>query len=196
MPPCLTLSIITYGSRVKWSNPWNGGMPFPTPRCSSYWKGNLRVAFDYGRQFYLHFLQILRRGYGGWACCVLLDIVQRANIHRNCAWESMAGCSRVSFSVVGVVNWSNFSVKLVCSHRLQSLWLKINGHWTMVKGDPIAPFSITTTLMCRGGSNSILWIASLTLESYLIGPTVKQNVIKYKFLSLRYEATWNWTLVS
>ena len=34
MPPYLTLSIIMYGSRVKWSNPWKGVAPSPTPRCS------------------------------------------------------------------------------------------------------------------------------------------------------------------
>ena len=27
MPPCLTLSIIRYGSRVKWSNPGKGVVP-------------------------------------------------------------------------------------------------------------------------------------------------------------------------
>ena len=40
MPPCLTLSIIRYGSRVKWSNPRKGVAPFPTPWCSSYRKGS------------------------------------------------------------------------------------------------------------------------------------------------------------
>ena len=34
MPPCLTLSILRYGSRVKWSNPGKGVAPFPTPWCS------------------------------------------------------------------------------------------------------------------------------------------------------------------
>ena len=34
MPPCLTLSIIRYGSRVKWSNPGRGVAPSPTPWCS------------------------------------------------------------------------------------------------------------------------------------------------------------------
>ena len=48
--PCLTLSIIRYVSRVKWSNPRKGVAPFPTARCSSYWKGNLHVTLDYGRQ--------------------------------------------------------------------------------------------------------------------------------------------------
>ena len=49
IPPCLTLSIIRYGSRVKWSNPGNGVAPSPTPWCSSYRKGSLRVSLDYGR---------------------------------------------------------------------------------------------------------------------------------------------------
>ena len=31
----------------------NRVVPFSTPRCSSYWKGNLRVTLDYGRQLYL-----------------------------------------------------------------------------------------------------------------------------------------------
>ena len=50
MPPCLTLSIIRYGSRIKWSNPGKGVAPSPTYLCSSYWKGSLRVTLDYGRQ--------------------------------------------------------------------------------------------------------------------------------------------------
>ena len=54
MPPCLTLSIIRYGSRVKWSNPGKGVVPSPTPRCSSYRKGSLRVTLDYVRQLYLY----------------------------------------------------------------------------------------------------------------------------------------------
>ena len=50
MLPCLALGVIRYGSRVKWNNPENGVASFPTPRCSSYWKGSIRVAFDWGRQ--------------------------------------------------------------------------------------------------------------------------------------------------
>ena len=50
MPPCLTLSIIRYGSRVKWSNPEKGVAPSPTPWCSSY-----RVTLDYGRQLYFRY---------------------------------------------------------------------------------------------------------------------------------------------
>ena len=53
MPPCLTLSIIRYGSRVKQSNPVKGVAPSPTPWCCSYRKGSLRGTPDYGRQLYL-----------------------------------------------------------------------------------------------------------------------------------------------
>ena len=52
MPPCLALSIIRLRSRVKWSNSGKGVAPFSTPRCSSYWKGSLLIALDYGRQPY------------------------------------------------------------------------------------------------------------------------------------------------
>ena len=42
MPPCLTLSIIRYGSRVKCCNPGKVVPPSPTPWCSSYRKRSLR----------------------------------------------------------------------------------------------------------------------------------------------------------
>ena len=47
MSTCLTLSITRYVSRLKWSNPGKGVVPFPTPRCSSYRKRNLLVILDY-----------------------------------------------------------------------------------------------------------------------------------------------------
>ena len=47
MPPCLTLSIIRYGSRVKWSSPGKGVVCFPAPLCNSYWRGSLWVPLDY-----------------------------------------------------------------------------------------------------------------------------------------------------
>ena len=46
MSPCLTLSIIRNGLRVKWSNPGKGVAPSLTPQCSSYRKGSLRVTLD------------------------------------------------------------------------------------------------------------------------------------------------------
>ena len=51
MPPCLTLSIIRYRSRAKWSNLGKGVAP--TPWYSSYRKRSLKVTIDYSRQLYL-----------------------------------------------------------------------------------------------------------------------------------------------
>ena len=56
MPPCSTLSIISYGSRVKWRNLGKGIAAYRTHRCCSYWKGSLRVAHDNGRQVNFFFL--------------------------------------------------------------------------------------------------------------------------------------------
>ena len=55
IPPCLTLSIIRYISRIKWSNPEKGVAPSPTPRCSSHRKGSLLVALDDSHQLYFAF---------------------------------------------------------------------------------------------------------------------------------------------
>ena len=57
MPPCLTLSIIRWESRVKWINPRNGVAPLPTLWCNSYWKGSLRVTINQGRQLYLYIVK-------------------------------------------------------------------------------------------------------------------------------------------
>ena len=54
MPPCLTLSIIRYGSRGKVEQSREGVAPYPTPWCSSYRKGSLRVTLDYGRQLFIY----------------------------------------------------------------------------------------------------------------------------------------------
>ena len=55
---------------------------------------------------------------------------------------------------------------------------------TIVKGDLKAPFSIATTPRC------------FTLDPYLIMLSVKQGSIKYLFLNLWYDSTWDWTPVS
>ena len=55
MPPCLTLSIIRYESRVKRNNPGKGVAPSLPLWCSSYRKGSFRVTLDYGRQLYFYF---------------------------------------------------------------------------------------------------------------------------------------------
>ena len=90
--PCLTLSNIRYVLRVKWSNPWKGVAPSPTPRCSSYWKKSLLVALDYGRQhqqlasLYWWIYAIFNSGkfsspFFSWVClCHPLDIRPDASL--------------------------------------------------------------------------------------------------------------------
>ena len=53
MPTSLTQH---YKEKIKgeWSNPGKGAALSPTPRCSSDWKGSLRVALNYGQPTYLH----------------------------------------------------------------------------------------------------------------------------------------------
>ena len=60
---------------------------------------------------------------------------------------------------------------------------------TVVKGDLKAPFSIATTPRYR-------WRCDFTLDPYLVMLSVKQEGIKYHFLSLWYDSTWDWTPVS
>ena len=67
---------------------------------------------------------------------------------------------------------------------------------TIVEGDPKAPFSIATTPRCRGGRYFFPGLLYFTLDLYLIMLSVKQGGIKYHFLSLWYDSTWDWTQVS
>ena len=50
--------------------------------------------------------------------------------------------------------------------------------------------------MCRGGRYSFPGLLYFTLDPYLIMLSVKQGGIKYHFLSLWYDSTWDWTQVS
>ena len=52
MPPCLKLSFIRKGSRVKWKGPGKGVAYYRTLLCSSYWKGSFRVTFHSVCQLY------------------------------------------------------------------------------------------------------------------------------------------------
>ena len=67
---------------------------------------------------------------------------------------------------------------------------------TVVMGNPKAPFLIGTTQMCCGGQYSFHGLLYFTLDTNIINLSVKQEDIKYPFLGLWYESTWNWTLVS
>ena len=59
--PCLTLNIIRYISRVKWSNPRKEVAPFPTPLCSRYWK---RILWVINLLTYIHCREVKHRDIG------------------------------------------------------------------------------------------------------------------------------------
>ena len=64
---------------------------------------------------------------------------------------------------------------------------------TVVEGDPKAPFSIATRLH-RGvgeGATPSPGLLHFTLDTYLTMLSVKQGGIKYHFLSLWYDSTWD-----
>ena len=61
----------------------------------------------------------------------------------------------------------------------------------VVEGDLKAPFSITTTPICRGGATPFPGLLHFTLDTYLLLLSVKQGGIKYHFKSLWYYVTWD-----
>ena len=68
---------------------------------------------------------------------------------------------------------------------------------TLVEGDPRAPFSIATTpRYTEGGATPFPGVLHFTFDPYLIMLSVKQGSMKYHFLSLWYDSTWDWTQVS
>ena len=73
-------------------------------------------------------------------------------------------------------------------------WLPLISWQTVVNSK--APFSVATTPRCRVGCYSFPWIASLTLDPYLIMLSVKHGGIKYCLLSLWYDSTRVWIPVS
>ena len=85
-------------------------------------------------------------------------------------------------SKVQLVGWVLWHINL--------LWV-ISKLATIVEGNPKAPFSIATTPMCRGGRYSFPGLLYFTLDPYLIMLSAKQGSIKYHFLSLWYDSTWD-----
>ena len=62
---------------------------------------------------------------------------------------------------------------------------------TVFEGDPKVPFSIASTPKCREGPTPFFVLLNLIIDMYLILLSVKQGDIRYHFLSLWYDSTWN-----
>ena len=88
--------------------------------------------------------------------------------------------------------------RCVCVCVLFCMWLYIRKVKlaTVVEGDPKATFSIATAPRCTKDATPFLGLLHFTLDMYLIMLSVKQGYIKYHFLSLWYDSTWDWTPVS
>ena len=100
IPSCLTLSNIRYVPGVKWSNQGKGVAPSPTPRCSSFWKGSLLVALDYGRQLYLLYYHYYYY-YCWWWCCWFSSQVVTGGLFRlkfHCYCLRLQECCRILHS--------------------------------------------------------------------------------------------------
>ena len=80
--------------------------------------------------------------------------------------------------------------------KVQSNTEKILMQDKEIEENKIENKNIFLDLRCRKGRYSFLWIAPLTLDIYLILQSVEQGSIKYLFLSLWYDATWDWTQIS
>ena len=76
-------------------------------------------------------------------------------------------------------------IYIFVSHRVYvHIYIYIYISWpNVVEGDTKDPFSIAIAAICKGGHNFIPWIATLTLDLFLIK------------LSLWYDSTWDWTPV-
>ena len=61
----------------------------------------------------------------------------------------------------------------------------------VIEDDLKAPFSVATTPSFREGHYSFPMIAPLTFDTHLILLSVKHGGIKYHFLSLWYDSTWD-----
>ena len=105
MPPWLTLSIIRWGSRVKWSNPGKGVAPSPTPQCSSYWRRCFRVTLNYGRQHNIIISRVISSHMGPM-------YIETPSIYTFTEWTEIIGLSHGSH-----VYWDTMYIKIMVSSR-------------------------------------------------------------------------------
>ena len=88
----------------------------------------------------------------------------------------------ISFTLIGLPNKER---ELICPR----IYIYIYKLATFDEGDLKAPFLIASTPRCRE-------LLHFTLNPYLIMQSVKKGSIRYGFLSLWYDSTWDWSPVS
>ena len=114
MPHCLALSIIKYRSRVKWSDTGNGVVPSPTPRCSSYWKGSLRVTLDKClRLYFIYIKKDLALSNLQWLICYKT----KPNSNSNLTSEDLENVENLSLLLLQGSHWR----RLIAPVRVPSM---------------------------------------------------------------------------
>ena len=116
IPPCLTLGNIRSVSRVKWSNPGKGIAPSPTLQCSSYWKGSLLVALDYGRQ-----LIIMK----GFRTVVIIFIAISTTFRPICLLTFFRCLSNLGTYRELWTTSFNESTRVACSDSINHNWVQV-----------------------------------------------------------------------
>ena len=109
------------------------------------------------------------------------------NLNKETIWKS---CRKFRNRLTAVIeaNGDFLFIILIYDFKIFSSKVKLA---TIVEGNPKAPFSIATTPRCRGGRYSFPGLLYFTLDPYLIMLSVKQGGIKYHYLSLWYDSTWD-----
>ena len=110
---CLTLMIIRYVSRVKWSNPGKGVAPSPTPPFSIYCKGSLRVALEYGHQRYFLYINILK-------CCFYIQIAYKST-SRFLAQNSMLDLCLLYWTTLKHTGCGDFLVSFIWFNGISTI---------------------------------------------------------------------------
>ena len=141
----------------------------------SYWKETLRVARDYGQPSLSLSLSHL---------CMYVYI-----LHSRFEYMNIYIYIIVYICIYIYSNWLCYIHKWERQSERQR-WL------TVVEGNPKSPFSIANRPTCIGGHDSFRSIAPLPFDSYLIMLNTKRGSIKYHLLSLWFNSTWDWTLIS
>ena len=89
------------------------------------------------------------------------------------------------------ITLTSLFIRYIYQNYMKIFWNKVKLA-TVVEGEPKALFSVATTPRTQHlslGSSTLPLIRTLLC-------CVKQGGIKYHFLSLWYDSTWDWTLIS
>ena len=185
---CLILSIIRYGSRVKWSKPGNGAAPSPTLWCCSYWKRSLWATFDYSHQLYL---QLIHKG-------LLLQMERNCRQAAN-VWILSKLTTQKLATLVEDIPKASFSIATTprCS----------GGHYSIPWIAPLYPWSVRTLwygVLSKKASSTIFWVFGTTrpgIKARSPGPLVNtllirpmDNLMIIGISSLTFQVTIIWKL--